>query len=265
MNRLFVAGVLMAFRLLAFTAPMPDGSLAPRAHAHNDYLHAYPLADALAHGFRSVEADVWLTNGVLLVAHDFKDASADRTLQKLYLDPLRTFVKTNAAVRAQLPITLLVDVKSEAEATYAVLKKVLADYADILAAFTSNRIHTNAVMVIISGNRAEVTMREEVSRWAAVDGRLPDLETNPSVALIPLISDNWTKHFQWRGEGPMREEERTKLRTLVNQTHGQGRRLRLWAAPDNEAGWKELFDAGVDLLNTDKLSEMENFLRTRAR
>ena len=248
-----------------FAAETPAKSPLYRAHAHNDYLHARPLADALAHGFRSVEADVWLTNGALLVAHDFKDASAERTLEKLYLDPLRAFVKTNDASRGQQPpITLLVDVKSPAEPTYSALKKVLAGYTDILTAFKAAGIQTNAVMVIISGNRAETTMREEPIRWAAVDGRLPDLENNPPVALFPLISDTWTKYFQWRGQGPLPEEERTKLRALVSQAHRQGRVIRLWAAPDNEAGWKELFEAGVDLLNTDKLAEMESFLGARA-
>ena len=48
-----------------------------RAHAHNDYLHSRPLADALAHGFWSIEADVWLTNGALLVAHDLDKTSAN--------------------------------------------------------------------------------------------------------------------------------------------------------------------------------------------
>ncbi len=250
---------------MTFALELPDGVPLFRAHAHNDYLHARPLADALAHGFRSIEADVWLTNGALLVAHDFKDASAERTLQNLYLDPLRAFVKTNFAVRIAPPITLMVDVKSASEPTYAALKKVLANYSDILTRFESNRIRTNAVIVIISGNRAEATMRDELVRWAALDGRVPDLQNNYPVALVPLISDNWTKHFRWRGTGPMPEEDRVKLRSLVNETHGQGRRLRLWAAPDIEAGWNELFEAGVDLLNTDKLPEMENFLRRRTR
>ena len=265
MRRIFLSCLALMMAGTAFTAETSARSPLSRAHAHNDYLHARPLADAFAHGFRSVEADVWLTNGVLLVAHDFKDTSAERTLQKLYLDPLRAFVKTNVVGRGQLPITLLIDVKSEAEPTYSVLNKALAAYPDILTRFKTTSIQTNAVMVIISGNRAETMMRNEAERWAAVDGRLPDLESNPPVALIPLISDNWTKHFQWRGNGPMSEGDRVKLRALVTQTHQQGRRLRLWAAPDTEAGWKELFDAGVDLLNTDKLAEMEKFLRAPGR
>ena len=235
----------------------------PRAHAHNDYAHARPLADALAHGCRSGEADIWLTNGALLVAHDFRDATPEKTLAKLYLDPLRAFVRTNVAESRGRPLTLMIDVKSEAEKTYAALREVLRGYADILTRFESNAIHTNAVMVIISGARAEATMRAEPMRLAALDGRLPDLDSSLPPALVPLVSDSWAKFFQWRGVGPMPEAERAQLRQFVARTHAQGKRLRLWAAPDQEAGWKELFEAGVDLINTDKLAELETFLRAQ--
>jgi glycerophosphoryl diester phosphodiesterase len=261
MKLLHQLALAVALCITAAAADIPRMDPLMRAHAHNDYLHPRPLADALSHGFRSVEADVWLTNGVLLVAHDFDKTAPDRTLQKLYLDPLRAFVKTNPAARSAQSITLLIDVKSEAETTWAALRAVLNGYPEILTRFESNRIQTNAVTAIVSGERAAATMRAEIIRFAALDGRLPDLETNPSLALMPLISDNWTKQFQWRGNGPLPDEERMKLRALVRRTHAQGRRLRLWAAPDNPSGWKELFEAGVDLLNTDKLAEMGEFLR----
>src|SRR4030095_12119754 len=41
-----------------------------RAHAHNDYEHTRPLLDALEQGFCSVEADIYLIDGELRVAHD---------------------------------------------------------------------------------------------------------------------------------------------------------------------------------------------------
>jgi len=44
-----------------------------RAHSHNDYAHTRPLLDALDQGFCSVEADIYLENGQLLVGHDKKD------------------------------------------------------------------------------------------------------------------------------------------------------------------------------------------------
>ncbi|MGI8603941.1 MAG: phosphatidylinositol-specific phospholipase C/glycerophosphodiester phosphodiesterase family protein [Verrucomicrobiales bacterium] len=218
-----------------------------RAHAHNDYLHARPLQDALEHGFWSVEADIWLVEGQLLIGHELGATTRDKTLQRIYLDPLRAFAKTNRPAKTAPPFTLLVDVKSDAEAAWAVLREVLTNYADVLTRFEAERVHTNAIMVIISGNRAQAAMRAEPVRFAALDGRLPDLESNPPVALIPLISDNWTRHFQWRGNGGFPDDERAKLRQIVERTQKQGRRLRFWAAPDNAAAWKERFDAGVDL------------------
>src|SRR5512138_1200419 len=88
--------------------PKPPTPLA-HAHAHNDYEHARPLLDALEHGFCSVEADVWLIDGQLLVAHDLKDVKPERTLQALYLDPLRARVARNAGkvFRDGPPCTLL--------------------------------------------------------------------------------------------------------------------------------------------------------------
>ncbi len=60
-----------------------------RAHAHNDYEHPRPLLDALSHGFTSVEADIHLVDGQLLVAHDPIDLDPSRTLESLYLAPWR--------------------------------------------------------------------------------------------------------------------------------------------------------------------------------
>ena len=43
----------------------------------------------------------------------------------------------------------------------------------------------------------------------------------------------------------------------------QGRKVRFWATPETEAMWKELLAAEVDFINTDKLKELEKFLRER--
>jgi hypothetical protein len=249
-------------------APTPAGPLA-QAHAHNDYEHPRPLLDALDHGFCSIEADVWLVDGQLLVAHDLKDARPGRTLETLYLDPLRARVKQNGGrvFRNGPSLTLLVDVKSDATNTYVALRGVLKRYEEILTTFHRDRTMTDAVTVIISGNRARGLMATEDIRLAALDGRLADLASTDSPHLIPLISDNWTLHFQWRAretDGPLPETERTKLRELVTRTHHQGRRLRFWATPDKPAMWAELRAAGVDLINTDRLAELKSFLQAGA-
>ncbi|KAG5953597.1 hypothetical protein E4U53_004553 [Claviceps sorghi] len=69
-------------------------------HSHNDYRRPRPLYSALAAGCMGVEADVWLsldkTN--LLVGHEASSLSEKRTLQSLYLDPIKQILdELNAA------------------------------------------------------------------------------------------------------------------------------------------------------------------------
>ncbi|MCS1411366.1 MAG: hypothetical protein M2R45_04566 [Verrucomicrobia subdivision 3 bacterium] len=235
----------------------------PRSHAHNDYKHPRPLLDALDEGFASVEADVHLIAGDLLVAHDADEVVHGRTLQKLYLDPLRERVQVNRGSihGPRRPFILLVDIKTEAESTYRVISEVLKAYRDILTSFTSNQTQRGPVTVILSGNRPIETVAQESHRLVGLDGRLPDLARNDlSAHLYPLISDNWKTHFKWRGSGPISPEEVEKLTSLVAQAHQRGCMIRFWANPDTSAYWELALASGVDLINTDKLQELADFL-----
>jgi hypothetical protein len=257
-----LAGAFVTVRAQAQSAPLP----LPAAHAHNDYEHARPLLDALAHGFCSVEADIHLVEGKLLVAHDAAHTRPDRTLEALYLEPLRARVRQNGGrvFRGGPPVTLLIDIKTEAEPTYTRLHAVLADYADLLTRFEAERVVTNAVTVIVSGNRPRELMARQPVRYAGYDGRLADLDAPVSPHFMPWVSDNWRAHFAWRGVGPLPEADRLKLEQLVARAHAQGRRLRFWGAPDLPAAWRALREAGVDLINTDRLAELAEFLRADA-
>ncbi len=233
------------------------------AHAHNDYEHARPLFDALAHGFNSVEADVFLTDGRLLVGHTLKDLKPERTLEALYLDPLRARVKSNGGrvYRGGPTIFLLIDVKTEAKATYAALDKVLARYADIFSVTRDGKFEPKAVTAVVSGNRARALMAAQHVRYAGLDGRLSDLSATVPADFMPWISDRWGFYFRWQGDGPMPEAERAKLREYVRKAHVHGRLVRFWATPEKPAVWKELRAAGVDLINTDQLAELQRFLQ----
>src|SRR5262245_11144496 len=151
----------------------------PNAHAHNDYEHPRPLFDALDHGFCSVEADVFLIRGQLLVGHTAFDLKPERTLERLYLDPLRERIKANGGrVYPNGPaIFLLVDVKTEANATYAALHQVLARYADILSVTRAGKFEPGAVTVVVSGNRAREMLAAQEVRYAGLDGRMEDLNS----------------------------------------------------------------------------------------
>ncbi|EME54565.1 phosphatidylinositol-specific phospholipase C/glycerophosphodiester phosphodiesterase family protein [Amycolatopsis decaplanina] len=248
----------------------------PRAHSHNDYEHARPLHDALDQGFTSVEADIYLVDGQLLVAHDLDDTRPERTLESLYLEPLRERVLANHGVgvyRQRAEFQLLIDVKGDANSTYAALEKRLYDprYSFLFSLYAFGHVQKRAVTAVISGGRPKDVMLGQKFRLAFYDGRIKDendlgIGSDPKVT--PLVSDSWSELFTWTGDGPFPAEERAKLHDLVKSAHKAGQRVRFWATPDTagpgrDALWKELVAAGVDHLNTDDLSGLANFLRSR--
>ena len=262
--RLLALGLFVGL-LTAACRPAAAAEVEPlsQAHAHNDYLHERPLLDALDHGFTSVEADIFLVDGKLLVAHTRRELEPDRTLQKLYLDPLRQRVrKHDGSVYGDgKPFHLLIDFKSDGEATYAALDKVLAEYAEMLSRVEDGKYHRGAVEISISGDRPIETITAAPLRYAGIDGRLGDLDSDVPAHLMPLVSDNWNYTFRWRGTGEMKEAERQKLHDYVQRAHDAGRKIRFWASPDRVEVWRELQAAGVDMINTDDLAGLESFLR----
>jgi len=233
----------------------------PHAHAHNDYNHERPLLDALDHGFCSVEADVFLVDGELLVAHDREDVEPERTLQTLYLDPLMARVKTNEGrVYPQGPeFILLVDIKEDGAATYEVLRGVLLNYATMLTSHTRDSTTKGAVTVVLSGDRPISIVAAEVSRLVGIDGRVSDLDGEVNPHLMPMISDNWRSHFDWFGSGSMPVDAQHKLNEITTKAHNAGCIVRFWGIPPREDLWDALLSANVDLINTDNLAQLQAY------
>ncbi|MEV6283443.1 glycerophosphodiester phosphodiesterase family protein [Kribbella sp. NPDC051770] len=239
------------------------------AHAHNDYDHRRPLQDALDRGFNSVEADVWLIDGELRVAHDLDDAVPGRTLESLYLKPLADRVRANhgQVYKSGRDFQLLIDIKSDGPTTYAAIDVALRKYRGISTVFAGGHTFRGPVTSVISGNRPLDVLKAQKIRYAGYDGRLSDLNSKMPASLMPLVSDNWTNNFTWQGVGPFPAAEREKLRQIVTTAHRSGYRVRFWATPDTrgaarDALWAELAAAGVDHLNTDDLHGLEDFLRS---
>lgn len=240
----------------------------PSAHAHNDYDHRRPLQDALDRGFNSVEADVWLIDGELRVAHDLDDAVPGRTLESLYLQPLADRVRENhgQVYEHGRDFQLLIDIKSDGPSTYAAVDEALQKYRGISTVFINGRVLKGAVTSVISGNRPLDVLKAQKVRYAGYDGRLGDLQSGMPASLMPLVSDNWSNVFTWKGVGPMPTDEQVKLHDIVVTAHHAGYRVRFWETPDlpgaaREAVWTELKAVGVDHINTDDLHGLEDFLR----
>lgn len=226
----------------------------PNAHAHNDYEHSRPLFAALESGFRSIEADIHLIDGVLYVSHSRPKTGKVPTLQGLYLGPLDSLLRVNALQGSNMPLTMLIDIKTDATRTLQKLIQVLGQYPRL---YQPGAVAL-PVRFVISGNRDYQQILSIPGLF--IDGRPGDLGKGYSADKMPIISDHFGNWMQWNGKGMPSASEIHKINTLAKRVHDEGKKLRLWAIPDNEVAWSLLLDAGVDLINTDRLEELSMFL-----
>jgi hypothetical protein len=252
--------------LISNSVPLPNAPppLTPMAvaHSHNDYEQRRPLLDALALGYGSVEADILLRDGELWVSH--KGRSFVGTLRELYLDPLQVRVDRLGSVRGDgEPFLLWLDLKSGEEELVLELRRLLARYP-MLTRMEGGMMKRAAVTVILTGDedgKRAYTAGAGV-RYACRDSNelLEDEKGDPLHLWYAL---SWPDWFSWDGEGRIPSAERNRLRALVDAAHRLGRRLRLYHLPEAEGVWSEALDAGVDLLSTDELQRLEQFLDAR--
>jgi hypothetical protein len=258
----FLRCILCLVLSILAAALLIQGAPLPRAHAHNDYNQPVPLFGALAQGFCSVEADVFLVDGKLLVGHERKELTPSRELSAMYLEPLGRMIEANGGNVYSKPaeVILLVDIKTDGAAVYEELKRLLKPHERYLTRFRDGKVHLGAITIILSGERPIDLLAKEQDRYAFIDGRPSDLgKSEPS--LMPLISTSWTTEFKWRGEGDMPSDERARLGAMVDLAHRNRQKLRFWATPEDVRVWNVLRDAGVDLIGTDQQESLAEFLR----
>lgn len=234
-----------------------------RAHSHNDYKQSHPLSDALNNGFTSIEADIFLIKGSLIVSHIHPLIRKNRSLEMMYLKPLQDSINNHKGCvyeHFSQPVILLVDIKTDASKTYSALKPLLEKYKSMLTSYSNGKVTNRSVTIILSGNKPYNELQNENNRLAFIDENLLNLIKNKPAELCPLASTKYSNILKWKGKGTIPVDEKQKLITFVTQAHQQNKIVRLWASPENKVVWNELLSCGVDLINTDKLKELKQFL-----
>ena len=115
-------------------------------HSHNDYTRTVPFWEAYSQHCTSIEADVFLQDGEILVAHNREDLSADCTLRNMYIEPIVKLFRSNGGRMwkgSEDRLILMVDLKS-ADAMPGV-QSLVEEFPDVFAS-------DNGVQVIISGD-----------------------------------------------------------------------------------------------------------------
>lgn len=229
------------------------------AHSHNDYKQAYPLYNALNNGFKSIEADIFLVDGELYVAHDFDEIKRANTLKNLYLEPLKQIlICDNNQYSSLFPLKLIIDIKSDALSTYKVLNEQLKQYKEFITTYENGKVSSNKIDILISGNRPIEYMSNQKERLAAIDGRLEDIN-KPNI-LYPLISESIAKILDDTRDIDLIKIILTKLSENI---HVQNKKIRLWGCPDNKSSWEIQSESNIDFIGTDNPSKLKEYLVKR--
>ena len=254
---LLLLPVLNACAPCELAADRPWGSLP--AYAHNDYENSDPLWDALELGYGGVEADFYLVDGELLVAHDRDEVQPERTLRSLYLEPLRQIVADSGRVcHDGHAFVLNIEAKEPGEAGFAALHALLLEYLDLLTHVDAGQEIPGPVQVILVGWQPPLAELAAMPvRCVAVQSYYRDLPENHAeipAHLLRLVTVQYSQHFFWQGAGSPPKEFFDKLaRMKAARDAVPGRLWRVFKVPRRRAVYEALRDEGVDLIGTKKL------------
>ncbi|MCD0488352.1 phosphatidylinositol-specific phospholipase C/glycerophosphodiester phosphodiesterase family protein [Pedobacter sp. MC2016-14] len=259
---------LILFVLLVFKAITchSQTSFLSQGFAHNDYWHQRPLYDALENGYAHIEADIYLRDGELIVAHLLPRFKKRKTLEQLYFNPLMQIIqdKNNRLSAPASQLTLMIDIKSDANSTYKELELLLYKYKSILSSYENGAVIKRQVTIVITGHKPYELLKSQTYRLAFIDEDLMEVREEPQPEnIFQTSSCKYSSLINWQGKGEMPLSEKEKLSRYVSMAHQNGKKVRLWASPENKSVWSALLSCGVDLINTDKLTELRNFLLAR--
>jgi len=271
--------------LLQYPTQLTQDIVPKRIHSHNDYWRAIPLLTALSYGVASVEADLWLSNGELLVGHELAALTAERTFDSLYVQPLLSILKSqnpDTAYTKSAPkgingifdassgtsLNLLVDIKTDGASTLPVVLEALTPLRDAgyLTTYHSNgSFIPSAITVIGTGNSPLDLVKALDPRDYFFDGPLENLTGGDfKPALSPIASTDFAVAVGWNGLGTISGDQLTKLKKLIDGAHALGIQARFWDTPGWPVSarnnvWRVLLDNGADWLNADDVEAASEF------
>lgn len=224
------------------------------------------MHDALALGYRGVEADFFLVRGQLLVAHDRRDVDARRTLEGMYLRPLRDIVaRCGRVLPYGEPFLLNIEAKTKGPDSYHALMKLLARYQDMLTVVRDGVVHPGPIQVVLVGWHPPLEeLAREPMRLAAVQWKLTSktsVAPSQPAHLVRLVSLDYGKTIRWSGQGrPPARARGTLARLMRDRNQVPGRIARVYDLPANGAIYRWLLDSGVDLIGAKNLDTTRSLL-----
>ncbi|MFC5683766.1 alkaline phosphatase [Flavobacterium sp. MAHUQ-51] len=227
-----------------------------KIHSHNDYNQQVPFWDAFANGASSIEADIFLKDNHLYVAHTDKEIQTSRTLESLYLKPLENALKMG--FKKEQTLFFLIDSKTEAVTTLNHLVKSLKKHPAIIS--------NASVKIIISGNRPPATTYSSYPDFIYFDYQEIDKDiAAENLKKVAMVSLNFKNYSSWNGKGRLTHEDYKQVTAAIAQAKAFQKPIRFWASPDSNSAWKALIDLGVDIVNTDSPYDCVQYVASLAK
>jgi alkaline phosphatase len=226
-------------------------------HSHNDYEQAAPFWAAWQQRFGSIEADIWLVGGKVLIGHDTTEIKSGRTLEEYYVRPLAACIEKNHGhpyADSSRRLQILIDVKADSVATLAALIALLDKYPVLE--------HCPSLTWVISGNRPDPSQYNSYPPFIAFDGVLHNSYTPAALSRITMMSDDLRHYTRWDSRTGIPATGLDSLRQAIRHGHDLHLPVRLWDAPDFPAAWRQLMDLQVDYLNTDHIADLAAYLNS---
>jgi len=244
--------------LLTMESQAQQSLSANAGHSHNDYKQNIPLLRAYYAGMGSIEADVFLKEGQLFVAHELKEIKPGATLVKEYLEPLYKLYKQNGNhpyADPKLKLQLVIDVKEDYQHVLPQLLKELKPFQDMV----NKPTNPDAVSIVISGDMPVPEKFKDYPEIISFDGRPTTVYTDEQLERVAMISDELTHYTVWNGKGTPTKTDELKLKAVIDAAHKKNKPFRFWATQDSPNTWVELEKFGVDWINTDAPEKLRDF------
>lgn len=225
------------------------------AHSHNDYKNNIPFYRAYEKGFGSIEADVYAVNGRLMVAHDKKEISAKRSLKILYVDPL--IEKFNRDPQRHL--RLLIEIKEDYK---AILPLVISELKPLEKYFAYDG-HPGRLSIVMTGAVPPPAIMPNYPDWISFDVDHLDGFTTAQWKKIGLVSFPLSKYVHWNGKGVFNADEIKRIKGGIDSVHNAGKKVRFYETPDTKSSWLAMLRLGVDVIGTDDIEGLGNFLNRK--
>jgi alkaline phosphatase len=226
------------------------------AHAHNDYIHKVPFYTAFDAGFGSIEADIYPVNGVLLVAHGKRDIKVENTLKSLYLDP----ILNKLAQDSTRHLKLLIDIKENYKLS---LQLLLEELKPLNKYLFSPENPVNPITILISGERPPPSEYKNYPSYIFFDDDLRSPHSSEEWKRVGQVSLSFERYSKWKGRDTISSNDKSILKKVVDSVHQSGKTIRFWAAPDTESSWKLQMQLRADIIGTDQIPELTNFLKEK--